>query len=171
MNYRPIKAWNINADFNLFRVTTDGEFLVESTNRLFNFDFENTAYFVRLNQKITLFKELDMQINANYRGPNRNAQSTREGIFSLNLAASKDLFKEKATISLNASDLFNSRKRRSNLFVPGDIDQYSEFQWRERQIRLSFIYRFNQKKKKSRNGRGGGDFDGGDFEGGRSARP
>lgn len=168
LNYRPLKTWNINADFNLFRVTTDGEFFVESTNRLFDFDFENTAYFARLNQKITLFKKLDLQVNTNYRGPDRNAQSNREGIFSMNLAASMDLFNEKATVSLNASDVFNSRKRRSNLFIPGDTQQYSEFQWRERQVRVSFIYRFNQQKDKKK-GRGNRDFEGGDEEyGGRS---
>lgn len=164
--YRPIKAWNINADFNLFNVTTEGEFNDGVTTPI-NFDFENTAYFVRLNQKITFFKSLDMQLNANYRGPDRNAQSTREGIFSLNIAASKDLFKEKATISLNVSDAFNSRVRRQNVFVPGAFEQVNEFQWRERQVRLSFIYRFNQKKERIR-GERNGDFDGGEFEVGRS---
>ncbi|MAD97326.1 MAG: TonB-dependent receptor [Flavobacteriaceae bacterium] len=153
LNYKPIKAWNINADFNLFNVQTTGEFGGQ------DFGFDNTAYFVRLNQKITFFKELDVQVNMNYRGPNRNAQSTREGIFSTNLAASKDLFKKKATISFNVSDLFNSRKRRSTAFVPGAFEQYGEFQWRERQIRMSFIYRFNQKKKPNRRGgRDGDDF-------------
>ena len=160
LNYRPIKAWNINADFNVFRVVTDGDYTDLTTRFTQNFDFENTAFFVRLNQKMTFFKQVDVQFNMNYRGPNRNAQSTREGIFSANLAASKDIFKKKATLSLNVSDVFNSRKRRSTSFVAGAFEQYSEFQWRQRQLRLSFVYRFNQQKKRER--RGGRDGD--DFE-------
>jgi hypothetical protein len=168
LSYRPFKFWSINSDFNLFRVTTDGDYLNPSTNELLNFDFENTAFFLRLNQKLSLPGKTDVQINANYRGPDRNAQTKREGIFSMNFAASKDIFKEKATINLNVSDVFNSRVRQQNVFIPGVSDQYSEFQWRERQLSISFIYRFNQKKTRSR-GERDGDFDGGgEFEGGRS---
>ena len=127
-----------------------------------NFDFENTAFSIRLNQKLTLPGKVDVQVNSNYRGPNRNAQSKREGIFSMNVAASKDLFKEKASISLNVSDVFNSRKRIQTTTVPGVFEQYSEFQWRQRQVSVNFVYRFNQKKKKGREGRNGDDFDGGE---------
>ena len=172
LTYRPIKAWTINSDFNLFRVTTDGDFVDPDTMESQSFDFENTAFSVRLNQKISLPSKIDMQINSNYRGPNRNAQSRRQGIFSMNIAMSKDLFKEKASINLNVRDVFNSRKRQQTTFVEGVFEQYSEFQWRERQISVNFIYRFNQKKKRGRGRRGGGDFDGGgEFEGGQRALP
>ena len=168
LTYRPLKIWTINTDFNLFRVTTDGDYADPNTQVVQNFDFENTAFTARINQKLSLPGKVDMQINTNYRGPNRNAQSRREGIFSMNLAMSKDLFKEKASINFNVSDVFNSRKRQQTTFIPDVIDQFSEFQWRERQITLSFIYRFNQKKKRGRNGRGGGNYDGGEFEGGQA---
>ncbi len=162
LNYRPFKAWNINTDFNLFRVTTNGDFVDPTTNVSQNFDFKNTSYSIRLNQKLTLPGKTDLQINSNYRGPSRNAQSKREGIFSMNIAASKDLFKEKASLSLNVRDVFNSRKRQQTTFVEGVFEQYSEFQWRQRQISLNFTYRFNQKKKRGRQRRGGDDFEGGE---------
>lgn len=155
--YRPFKWWTINSDFNLFRVTTDGEFNDQ------NFDFENTTYFARLNQKFTIPSGIDVQVSSNYRGASANAQGTNEGIFTMNLAASKDVFEDNATISMNVSDLFNSRRREGTVVTPNFITS-NEFQWRERQINLSFIYRFNQKKKGERGGRGsdGGDDD---FEG------
>ena len=91
-----------------------------------------------------------------YRGPTQNAQTESEGIFSLNLAFSKDIMNDNGTILLNVQDVFNSRVRRS--FTQTDFfTSDSEFQWRVRSIRLSFIYRFNQAKK--RNGRGGGNDD------------
>ena len=68
-------------------------------------------------------------------------------------------------------DLFNSRKRQQTTFVEGVFEQYSEFQWRQRQITLNFVYRFNQKKKRGRQRRGGQDFDGGGEEFGGSPKP
>lgn len=164
LNYRPFKVWNINSDFNLFNVKTDGDYTSPTTNVTQSFDFENTAFFIRLNQKITLPSKIDLQINSNYRGPNRNAQTESQGVFSMNLAASKDIFKEKASISVNFSDVFNSSISRRTTNLPGFLDQYSEFQWREPQFRVSLVYRFNQKKKEIRDNRednGGGE----DFEG------
>ena len=82
----------------------------------------------------------------------------------MNLAASKDIFKEKASISVNFSDVFNSRISQRTTNLPGFLDQYSEFQWREPQFTVSLVYRFNQKKKADRGNRediGGGE----DFEG------
>lgn len=154
MMYRPFKWWTINTDFNLYRATTDGDFGGQ------NFDFENTSYFARLNQKFSIPSGVDLQTRLNYRGASENAQTTSDGIFTMNLAASKDILGDDATISLNVSDLFNSRKRQSTT-TTDDFITSSEFQWRERQINLSFVYRFNQKKKNARGGDGGG---GEDFE-------
>ncbi|KAG1648243.1 Fumarate hydratase class II [Nymphon striatum] len=77
------------------------------------FDADNFTWFSRLSAKLPLPGKIDFQANANYRGPSQNAQSKNKGILSTNLAFSKDVIKDKATLSLNVSDLFNSRKRRS----------------------------------------------------------
>jgi hypothetical protein len=159
LNYKPFKVWNINSDFNLYNVKSDGDYTNPKTNNTQNFDFENTSYFIRLNQKITLPGKTDLQINTNYRGPSQNVQTKSQGVFSMDIAASKDLFNEKASLSLNFSDVFNSSISRRTTTIPGFLEQYSEFQWREPQISASFIYRFNQKKKtqKSREDYNGGD--------------
>ena len=65
----------------------------------------------------------------------------------MSFAASKDLFNERASLSLNLSDLFNSSISRRNTLLPDFLEQYFEFQWREPQLNLSFVYRFNQKKQ------------------------
>ena len=88
-------------------------------------------------------------------------------MLSTNLAFSKDVVKDKATVSLNVSDVFNTRKRRSETRTD-NVFTYSEFQRRERQVTLSFLYRFNQpqNQKGERNGqRNGGGDDDMDFEG------
>lgn len=161
LNYKPFKIWNINSDFNLFKVTTNGDYTNPTTNATQSFDFENTSYFIRLNQKIT-FGKTDLQINSNYRGPSQNAQTKSKGVFSINIAASRDFFNEKASLSVNFSDVFNSRISRRTTNIPGFLDQYSEFQWREPQFRVSLVYRFNQKKKRfggDKDNNGGDDFE------------
>ena len=163
LNYRPFKVWNINSDFSVYDVTSRGDYTNTSTNVTQNFDFKNTSYFIRLNQKITLPSAVDLQINTNYSGPSENAQTKSKGVFSLNIAASKDLFNERASLSLNFSDVFNSRISQRRTTIPDFLEQYSEFQWREPQLRISFVYRFNQKKKKVNGGRetnGGESFEG-----------
>ena len=163
LNYRSFKIWNINSDFNIYNVTSKGNYTNTSTNVTQNFDFKNASYFIRLNQKITLPSAVDLQINTNYSGPSENAQTKSKGVFSLNIAASKDLFNERASLSLNFSDVFNSRISQRRTTIPDFLEQYSEFQWREPQLRISFVYRFNQKKKKVNGGRetnGGESFEG-----------
>ena len=78
----------------------------------------------------------------------------------VNLAFSKDILKGNGTLAFNVNDLFNSRKRIQET-TGSTFVQDSEFQWRERQWRLSFLYRFNQNKKRerSRDSFNGGDDD------------
>lgn len=140
-NYRPTRKWNLNANINLFQLITRGDFNGQ------NFDAENLSWFIRLNNKITLPGKVDWQTRIFYRGPRENAQTKSQGIFSLDLAFSKDLFKDKASLAFNVSDVFNSRRRISETVTPFFINE-SEFQWRVRSFNLAFTYRFNQKKKR-----------------------
>lgn len=149
-SYRPTKKWNLNGNFNLFNLITRGDFNDQ------NFDAENLSWFIRLNNKITLPKDIDWQTRINYRGPTENAQTKNKGIISVDLAFSKDFFKEKASLAVNVSDIFNSRKRISETVTPF-FESDSEFQSRVRSVNLSFTYRFNQKKKNERRGDNGGD--------------
>ena len=153
--YNPKKWLRFNGSFNFFKFVTEGEFN--------DVDYGNsdTSWFAQGSVKVTLPWKIDWQTNGNYRGPRNNAQTTSEGIFSINLAFSKDIINDNGTLAFNVSDLLNSRKRRS--FTETDtFTSDSEFQWRERQFILTFTYRFNEKKKSERSNRGG---DGGGYEG------
>ncbi|MEO0570566.1 MAG: TonB-dependent receptor [Bacteroidota bacterium] len=144
LNYRPTRKWNANLNLNLFNLVTRGEFNGQ------NFDAENLSWFIRLNNKITLPANIDWQTRVFYRGPVENAQTRTQGIFTLNLAFSKDFFNDKASLAFNVSDLFNSRIRKSFTQTPS-FESDSEFQFRVRSFNLTFTYRFNQKKKRSGN--------------------
>lgn len=154
--YNPTKWLRLNGSFNFFEFNSEGEF-----NGV-DFGAKNTSWFSRFSSKVSLPGSIDWQTNAFYRGPTNNAQTRNKGIFTLNLAFSKDILKDRGTLALNASDLFNSRKRISITETPF-FNSESEFQWRERQITLSFVYRINQKKKRSEGRERGGNDDDGEY--------
>ena len=165
LNYSPYKWWKLNSNFNFFSNTTNGKYTyTDATNTIETIDFKNSAsnWFARVSSKFNLPYKIDFQINGNYNAPQKTAQGNYKANASANLALSKDVLKEKATITFNVSDIFNSRKRISDLNLP-NVHSYSEMQWRERQLTLSFTYRFNKaKNEKERQPKKEGDNSGGD---------
>jgi outer membrane receptor protein involved in Fe transport len=167
VSYNAYKWWKLNGNFNFFRNQTIGDFTFIDLNNVSNtVDFSNTAlsYFARITSKISLPRGIEWQTNGTYNAPQNNAQGRSRGIASMNLAFSKDVMKDKGTLALNVSDVFNSRKRITETELPSQ-SVYSEFQWRERQVNLSFTYRFNRKKNERERTRGDGREEG-EFIGG-----
>ncbi len=165
LNYSPYKWWRLNSNFNLFSSTVKGDYTYTDINNIpvyQNFDRSTLGWFTRLNSKITLPYKIDWQTNIMYFAPQKSIQGKYLSMSTVNLAFSKDVFKDKATISLNVSDLFNSGKRRFKTYIPGQIESYSELQFRVRQINLSFTYRFNKKKEESEKGKRSQSNDNGD---------
>jgi outer membrane receptor protein involved in Fe transport len=179
-NYNPSKKVKLSGSFNVFQSETKGNYIynqfsedtngnITSTQVEQDLGNKNSSWFTRFNARITLPAKIQWQTRLSYRGPSETAQNVTDGVFSANLAFSKDIFKEKGTLVFNISDVFNSRKRSSVSYTPNRGNPTSindqTFQWRVRQISLNFTYRFNQKKsqrnKNRRNNNGGGEeFDG-----------
>lgn len=159
--YSPEKWLRLNSSFNFFQFETDGEF-----NGI-DYSAKNTSWFARFSSKVTLPWKIDWQTNANYSGARQDAQSDTEGILSIDLALSKEIWDNKGTISLNVRDLLNSRRRQS-VTTTDFLTRFNDSQWRQRQINLSFIYRFNQslnKRELNGLGQGAGANENFDFEG------
>lgn len=156
--YNPAKWLRLNGSINFFQFKKEGDF--NGTD----FGSKNESFFTRFSSKVTLPGKIDWQTNAFYFGPSENSQTESDGIFSLDVAFSREIFNDNATISLNARDLLNSRKR-SSVTTTERFIQESEFQWRQRQITLSLTYRFNQKKNQERKRANNANDDGGEFEG------
>ena len=139
--YNPAKWLRLNGSFNFFQFNTEGEF-----NGI-DYGAKNTSYFARGSAKVSLPYKIEWQTNAFYRGPSNNSQTENDGILSVDLALSKDILNDNATVGFNVNDLFNSRKRSSITNTDTFISE-SEYQWRQRSVNLSFTYRFNQKKER-----------------------
>ncbi|RDI57423.1 outer membrane beta-barrel family protein [Flavobacterium glaciei] len=168
LNYSPYKWWKLNGNFNFFRNETQGNYVyTDFNNNEIVQDFNNTAssWFTRITSKITLPYKIDWQTNATYNGPQNNAQGRSLGVFAANLAFSKDILKDKGTLSFNISDVFNSRKRLMETYLPQFANSYSEMQWRERQFTLSFTYRINKPKNEREQPRRNQGDNEGDYQG------
>jgi len=156
--YTPYKWLRLNTSFNFFQFETEGEF-----NGI-DYGAKNTSWFARFSGKVTLPGKIDWQTNAFYRGAEEDAQTRTQGLFSLDLAFSKEIWNDNATMSLNVRDVFNSRIRRAQT-TTDFFQRDRESQWRVRQVTVAFIYRFNQQKKRQREGGNSGGGDDFDFEG------
>jgi outer membrane receptor protein involved in Fe transport len=149
LNYSPYKWWKLNSNFNFFNIETNGDYTYTDFNNVEitqNFDQKTTSWTARLNSKVTLPAKIDWQTNMNYFGDQKTAQGKFIGIFAMNLGFSKDVLKDKATVAFNVSDVFNTRKMKMEVLIPGVIDAYSERQRNVRQFTLSFTYRLNKSK-------------------------
>ena len=141
-----------NGNFNFYRSVTDGSIFFDEEEMTLHADAKSWS--ARVNSTVTLPGAIDFQANVNYRGPQNTTQGRRLAFYTVDLGFTKDILKQKGTLTATVQDLFNTRKWRNERVTDTFIDK-GEFQWRARQFRLSFVYRLNQKKMGGRRGRGG----------------
>ena len=149
LSYNPVKWWRLNSDLNFYRAITDGSNIREGIGS------DTYTMQGRLTSRTTLWKKTDVQLRFGYRAPRNTTQGRRKAMYSADLAISKDILKNKGTLTLSVRDVFNTRKYRYETFLE-DFYLNGEFQWRSRTATLTFNYRLNQKKKRGGGSRGGG---------------
>ncbi len=155
ISYSPYRWWSITGDFNFYRAITTGEYGGESLNA------DTYTWNARATTKFALDSKTDIQVSGRYRAPQITPQGRRKSIYSVDVSASRDILKGNGTIALNVRDVFNTRRYRG--ITEGEyFYQESDFQWRTRQVVVSFTYRLNQQKSRRPQGGGGESFDGGE---------
>jgi iron complex outermembrane receptor protein len=140
--------WNLNADANFFRALIDGEF--EGVD----YSADTYAWSGQINTRISIGERLDIQPSFDYDAPQRTTQGRRLAIYNFDIGASLDILDGKGTLTLTGRDLFNTRKRRTEIDQP-NYQLESVFQWRQRrQVVLTFNYRLNKEKEERSEKRG-----------------
>lgn len=153
---------------NNFDATLTGNFFyseVNGENIEGGFSNENFSWTLSFLGNWLIPKWFSVQAQGNYRGPIVLPQGQIEPQWSLNMGVRKDVFNGKGTVSLNVSDIFNTRNFRITT-EDARFTQYRKFQRETRVGTLSFTYRFGGfKEKKDERGsrREGGDDMGDDF--------
>ena len=157
LSYRKGRNWNINSNFNLYTNKVIG------TYQDLVFDNESLSWSFRLNNKLTLPGKIEWQTRMNYRGPEETALTKRKGQFSIDLAFSKELFNDKASLTFNVRDLLDQRGWDIETFNQTFYNN-SSYRWAQRSFTLNFTYRFNQKKGQNRRQMRNAGFESGGFD-------
>ena len=134
--YNPVKWLQINGDFNYLYFTRQGTLEAQV------FDFSSDQWSVKLNNKIKLPWNLDIEATGHYRSRVINVQSEVSDNIFLDLGMRQKIMKGKAIINLSVRDVFASRIRESNTFQQ-DFYLYN-FSQRGRFITIGFSYGFGK---------------------------
>lgn len=147
-NYEFGKALTLNGNVNAYWSLTEGSFGEEYL------EAETYALNGRLNLNYRKGKRFRAQTSFSYRAPRVTTQGRSLSVWHVDMGASYTVLNQRGTFSLSARDLFNTRKWR---WITETEAFYSEdvFQWRSRQVALSFTYRLrNEDRSKGSKRRG-----------------
>lgn len=162
LSYDPAKWWTLNQSFNVFRSVTEADLVAQELSNERNLSVKTFGWQARLNSRMKFGNGLNFQQTFFYMAPQDIPQGRRLAMYMLNLGLSKDILKDKGTLTLSVDDLLNSRKWRSETET-ANFYSNAEFQWRRRTVTLSLNYRINQDRSNRRDNRrqqrqeGGGD--------------
>ena len=146
--YSPWKWWKIDGNANFFRSIIKGDSEGKS------YASDTYSWFSQLTNRFTIWKT-DFQLRGNYEAPRQTPQGSRKAVAFMDIGLSRDVFNNNGTLTLNVSDLFNSRRWR-NITQGDNFYTSGNYQRRPRQINLSLNYRLHQSKKKPSQQPGGG---------------
>jgi hypothetical protein len=137
-----LPIWDATLNFNFFQ----NKILIGNTNpELSSFLTDNSGFswFGKVNTSIKLPDGFSFQINANYESPKVIAGGSLRETYWVDLALKKNLWKNKATIIVNCSDVFKTHQ----FITDYNNLQYTETINRVRETRignLTFTYRFGK---------------------------
>ncbi len=137
--YQPVVWWKMDLNLNFYRSMIDGSNLDQS------FESDTYTWFGRLNSRFILWGNTDVQLRGSYEAPQQTPQGRQLATTFLDVAVTRDILKNKGTLTLNVTDVFRSNRNRS--ITEGDIFYTnSNFLRIPRQINLTLNYRLNQQK-------------------------
>lgn len=134
--YSPFHWWRLNANFNFYQSIIDG------TNIAPDLKSDTKTWFAKGSSKFTIKKKTKLQIRYYYGAPRLRPQGKDLDMYVIDVSASREILKDKSTLTLSIRDVFNSRRYR---YIAEGFDFYteSEQQWQSRNITLALNYRLN----------------------------
>jgi outer membrane receptor protein involved in Fe transport len=157
-SFKPKKWVNVNADFSLYRIVVDGTNLDDQTSN------DQFSWNTRINTIFTLPKQWRIQALVAYRAPVATAQGTRKDMIMSSIGVSKNILKDKATVTLRIGDPFKLI-RFGSTFATQSYNSDFNVTSNTRTYTVGFTYRFGEQQRKQRKSRedGGDNGGGGDF--------
>jgi len=148
-HFQILPIWDATLNANFFENK-----LTVGNNNIYGIpDNSGFTWFGKVNTSVKLPKGFTLQVNANYESPKVVAQGTLSDTWWMDVAVRKNFFKNKATLVLNCSDIFNTHRFITNY----NTDYYVETINRVKETRvgnITFTYRFGKTDIGSKQGAG-----------------
>lgn len=145
------KWFKTNANVSIYRSIIDGSEITGLEKAVGN------MWTAKLNLTFVPFKNASLMIAGNYRSPEIEAQERDEEVYFADVAFRYDFWKNKASVSLRVSDVFDSRRFDSKTWGE-DFTILSSRRMETRVAYLGFSYRinnYNRQKERDRNNQNG----------------
>jgi iron complex outermembrane recepter protein len=137
-----LPIWDATLDFNFFQNQIDTGNLPASYASYVTGN-SGFSWFGKINTNIKLPKQFSVQLNGNYESAKPIAQGTLKEVYWLDVAVKKSFWKNKLSLVLNCSDVFNTRKYTTDY----NLSAYHEVSYRDRETRVgqfTVTYRFGK---------------------------
>lgn len=103
-NFHPVKAWDFAANLNVYERINDGDsaYGISAT--------QGVSWNINLTNNFSLAKNLTLQVRADYKAADLIIQDRYRPTWGIDAGAKYDLWHNKASLSLNGRDIFNTRR-------------------------------------------------------------
>jgi ferric enterobactin receptor len=104
-HFNLLKGWDLTANANLFNRDNAAapQYGIAASHGI--------SWNANITSNVTTIRRLSFQVHADYSAPNVFLQFKNRASFGMDAAAKYDFAGNRASLSLNATDIFNSRKR------------------------------------------------------------
>lgn len=135
--------WTSNIFTNIFNNKYEGVY----ENKPLNLSY--TSFMVNITQTFTLKKGLTLEMNGFYRAKGINQLNIDQPMYVLSFGAQKPVMKGKGTLRLNLRDPFHLQQYKG-VTQYDLIDTRVHNKWDNRQVTVSFTYRFGKAQQQAR---------------------
>ncbi|MGB7786694.1 MAG: outer membrane beta-barrel family protein [Salinimicrobium sp.] len=137
----PLSFWDLNANFNFYAQTLQG--YIGSIY----LEKENSYYRLQANNTFKITKQFRMQLFGMYQSKMSELQFDIEDRYFINLGARYSFWNDKASLSLNLNDIFDTQVQKFSSSLPSP--QEGELKSETRNLYLGFSYRFGGGKNRA----------------------
>lgn len=141
ITYRPVKWLRLNSYISPYKLD-----LKNTLNNLY--DYSSTVWYAQASILFSFESGLRLQGNYYHQSPIEDGLTKLRTINFANFSVSKDIFKKKAIVAFKVVDAFNSKWFSTRSFE-AQANTLRNVRY-DRQFTLTFTYRFNQKRRSSK---------------------
>ncbi|MCL5244760.1 TonB-dependent receptor [Cellulophaga sp. 20_2_10] len=145
VTYVPLKKWRLSVNLFMYNQNLTGNYTyTDSNNQLVHVDFnaDQFRWTSSLSVKLPLPYAVNFQTNYYYVGADNNSQTKTKALNRLDIAFSKNIIKNRASIAIGVTDIFNAYRRYSTSNLENSTS-YNELQSDQRNLRATFTYKFD----------------------------